>query len=183
MKTYNLERYLESFGRQVTNRAKGSLQKAKGGGTQLEKSIRYEVDIVPQQGFEVRFYMNAYGKFVDKGVSGTKKIQKYKNYLGKVVSSPFSYSNSIGHRQPPTGIIDKWMVKKGIAPRDSSGKFKKRKSIAYLIARSIGINGIKSTAFFQKPLMLGIKQFGDKMLKSVSQDVKESLDTTITKVR
>ena len=36
MKTEALERYLNSFGKQVVNRAKGNLQKSKGGGTNLE---------------------------------------------------------------------------------------------------------------------------------------------------
>ena len=31
MNTDNIERYLNSFGKQVVNRAKGNLQKAKGG--------------------------------------------------------------------------------------------------------------------------------------------------------
>jgi hypothetical protein len=44
MKSKNIERYLESFGKQVVNRAKGNLQKSKGGGTNLEKSIKFEVD-------------------------------------------------------------------------------------------------------------------------------------------
>ena len=43
MKTDNIEKYLNSFGKQVVNRAKGSLQKAKGGGTNLEKSISFKV--------------------------------------------------------------------------------------------------------------------------------------------
>ena len=77
MKTEALERYLNSFGKQVANRAKGSLQRRKGGGTRLEESIRYEV-VKTQDGFSVRFYMNSYGTFVDKGVSGNKKIQEYK---------------------------------------------------------------------------------------------------------
>ena len=43
MKTEALERYLNSFGKQVVNRAKGNLQKAKGGGTNLEKSLSFKV--------------------------------------------------------------------------------------------------------------------------------------------
>ena len=42
MKTENIERYLESFGKQVVNRAKGGLQRA-GKGGKLEKSIKFEV--------------------------------------------------------------------------------------------------------------------------------------------
>jgi hypothetical protein len=41
--TENLQRYLDSFGKQVVNRAKGNLQKAKGGKTKLEQTIRFEI--------------------------------------------------------------------------------------------------------------------------------------------
>ena len=43
MNTENLQRYLDSFGKQVVNRAKGNLQKAKGGKTKLEQTIRFEI--------------------------------------------------------------------------------------------------------------------------------------------
>jgi hypothetical protein len=44
MKTEALERYLNSFGKQVVNRAKGNLQKAKRMvATNLEKSIDFKV--------------------------------------------------------------------------------------------------------------------------------------------
>ena len=43
MKTENVERYLNSFGKQVVNRAKGNLQKSKGGGTKLESSIKFKI--------------------------------------------------------------------------------------------------------------------------------------------
>ena len=77
MDTDNIERYLNSFGKQVVNRAKGNLQKAKGGGTALEASIKFEV-VADAEGFTVKFYMSDYGTYVDKGVSGTKQTQQYK---------------------------------------------------------------------------------------------------------
>tara|TARA_R100001244_G_scaffold92754_1_gene69959 strand:- start:70 stop:390 length:321 start_codon:yes stop_codon:yes gene_type:complete len=93
-----VERYLESFGKQVVNRSKGNLQKA-GKGGKLEDSIKFEV-ITTSEGFTVQFFMSSYGQFVDKGVSGTKKERTYKDYKSKVISSPYSYKNSKGHSQP-----------------------------------------------------------------------------------
>ena len=175
MKTKNIERYLESFGKQVVNRAKGNLQKAKKGGS-LENSIKFEV-ITTDDGFTVQFYMDSYGTFVDKGVSGTKTKRTFKDYKGKTISSPYSYKNSTGHSQPPSKALDKWVVKKGIAPRDASGKFMKRKTITFLIARSIGKKGIQGISFFQKPLGLGLKQFGKDLLGNVKEDIINSLTT------
>ena len=173
MKTDNIERYLESFGKQVVNRSKGNLQKA-GKGGKLEDSIKFEV-ITTNDGFTVQFYMSSYGQYVDKGVSGTKVKRTFKDYKGKTIKSPFSYKNSKGHSQPPSSALDKWVVRKGIAPRDASGKFMKRKTITFLIARSIGRKGIQGISFFQKPLGLGLKQFGTDLLGSVKEDIINSL--------
>ena len=74
-------------------------------------------------------------------------------------------------------MLDKWIVKKGIAPRDEKGRFKSRKSISFLIARSIKIKGLQGISFFQKPLMLGMKQFGKDLLGSVKEDIIEGLTT------
>ena len=173
MKTDNIERYLESFGKQVVNRSKGNLQKS-GKGGKLEESIKFEV-ITTSDGFTVQFYMSSYGQFVDKGVSGTQTERTFKDYKGKVIKTPYSYKNRKGHSQPPSRALDKWVVRKGIAPRDASGKFMSRKSITFLIARSIGRKGIQGISFFQKPLGLGLKQFGKDLLGNVKEDIINSL--------
>ena len=172
MNTEALERYLNSFGKQVVNRAKGNLQKAKGGGTNLEKSLSFKV-ITSAEGFSVQFYMDSYGTFVDKGVSGTKVKRSFKDYKGRTISSPYKYTT----KQPPSRVLDKWIVKKGIAPRDEKGRFMSRKSISFLIARSIKRKGIQGISFFQKPLMLGLKQFGKDMLGAVKDDIINGLTT------
>jgi hypothetical protein len=172
MKTEALERYLNSFGKQVVNRAKGNLQKAKGGGTNLEKSLSFKV-VTSAEGFSVQFYMDSYGTFVDKGVSGTKVKRSFKDYKGRTISSPYKYTT----KQPPSRVLDKWIVKKGIAPRDEKGRFMSRKSISFLIARSIKRKGIQGISFFQKPLMLGLKQFGKEMLGAVKDDIINGLTT------
>tara|TARA_R100000781_G_scaffold111291_1_gene77640 strand:- start:553 stop:1095 length:543 start_codon:yes stop_codon:yes gene_type:complete len=179
MNTKNIERYLNSFGKQVVNRAKGGLQKAKGGGTALEGSISFEVES-DKDGFSVKFYMSNYGQFVDKGVSGNKKTQSFKDYKGKVISSPFKYTT----KQPPAGILAKWISKKGIKGRDKkSGRFITNLSLAFIMARAIKRDGIQSLSFFQKPLGLGLKQFGKHLLGSVKEDILNTLNKeTITQV-
>ena len=172
MKTEALERYLNSFGKQVVNRAKGNLQKSKGGGTNLEKSLSFKV-VTSSEGFSVQFYMDSYGTFVDKGVSGTEVKRSFKDYKGRTISSPYKYTT----KQPPSRVLDKWIVKKGIAPRDEKGRFMSRKSISFLIARSIKRKGIQGISFFQKPLMLGLKQFGKEMLGAVKDDIINGLTT------
>ena len=175
MKTENIERYLQSFGKQVVAQAKTTLNYKKGD-SKLEDSIKFKV-ITTTDGFTVQFYMSSYGQFVDKGVSGTQTKRTFKDYKSKTIKSPYSYKNSKGHSQPPSKALDKWVVRKGIAPRDASGKFMSRKSITFLIARSIGRKGIQGISFFQKPLGLGLKQFGKDLLGSVKEDIINSITT------
>jgi len=173
--TANIERYLNSFGKQVVNRSKGNLQKA-GKGGKLEDSVSFKV-VKEGDNYLVQFYMSYYGQFVDKGVSGTEKKRTFKDYKNKVIASPYGYKKSKGHSQPPSKALDGWAVKKGIAPRDAKGRFLKRKTLTFLIARSIGRNGIQGISFFQKPLSLGLKQFGKAFLGSVKEDIINSLTT------
>ena len=52
-----------------------------------------------------------------------------------------------------------------------------RKSISFLIARSIFRKGIQGISFFQKPLALGLKQFGNELLGGVKEDIINGLKT------
>jgi len=175
-----LERYLNSFGKQVVNRAKAGLQKAKGGGTNLEKSLDFKVT-TNQKGFSVQFFMADYGTFVDKGVSGTNKVRRFKDYKGNVISSPYRFgtgSSRVGKAKGGmSGIMAKWVKKKGFQWRDKKGRFMSHKSMGYIIARSIYSKGINGLSFFQKPLRLGFKQFGDGLLGLVKDDLIKGLTT------
>ena len=178
MKTKNIEAYLKAFGKQVVNRAKGSLGKAKGGSTKLAQSIRFEVK-PDGNGFVVKFYMADYGTYLDKGVSGTKTKQKFKNQQNQLETSPFSYTT----KGPPIDILSKWIKKKGIKPKGlGRGRSKKTgqylSGFAYLISRKIKRDGIKSLSFFQKPLRLGMKEFGKDLLGAIATDITDSISTT-----
>ena len=173
MNTEALERYLNSFGKYVVQQSRTNLTKGKKNVSKdLYNSISFKV-ITTAKGFSVQFYMDSYGTFVDKGVSGTEVKRSFKDYKGRTISSPYKYTT----KQPPSRVLDKWIVKKGIAPRDEKGRFMSRKSISFLIARSIKRKGIQGISFFQKPLMLGLKQFGKEMLGAVKDDIINGLTT------
>ena len=174
MKTENLERYLNSFANQVVKESKAILQRQKGK-TALASSIKTTVTTDPN-GYSVKFFMADYGTFVDKGVSGNKTKRSFTNYKGQNESSPYRYTN----KQPPSGILDKWSVRKGIAPRDEKGRFIKRKSLIFLIARSIKSKGIQGISFFQKPLGINYKDLQKNLLKEFKEDVSTYI-TTFTK--
>ena len=70
-----IEKVLTKFANRVVRTAK--LHK-KVRGTKLKDSIRHELDVFPNS-FTLEFFMNEYGLFQDKGVSGThiKYLTKY----------------------------------------------------------------------------------------------------------
>ena len=169
MKFKNLERYLNSFGKQIVKKAVANLSAADKKGA-LANSIDFFV-IKKGKSLTIRFKMASYGQFVDKGVSGTDKKRSYKDFKGKTLKSPFKYTT----KQPPSRVLDKWIVKKGIAPRDAKGRFMSRKSISFLIARSIKKKGIQGISFFQKPLMIGMKTYNQKFSTALQQDILDNL--------
>ena len=172
MKTENIERYLNSFGKYIVQQSRTNLTKGKKNANKsLYNSINFKVT-ADANGFSVKFYMNNYGTFVDKGVSGNEQKQRYKDYTGVDKSSPYSYKS----KQPPSGIIEKWIKTRGIKGRDEKGRFIKHKSLAFLISRSIKAKGIKSTSFFQRPMQLGLKKFAPDLLKAIKEDVMKELN-------
>ena len=179
MDTTNIERYLNSFGQNVVDDSKKLLQSEKGS-TALGKSIRFKVT-KEANGFSTKFYMDDYGTFLDKGVSGNKKKQSYKDSKGRTVSSPYAYTT----KGPPIDIISKWIKKKGIKGHGiKKGRSKNTgqyvSGFAYLISRKIKRDGIKSLSFFQKPLGLWYDRLQDDFLKIFKQDIQSYL-TTFTK--
>tara|TARA_R110001583_G_scaffold67162_1_gene192367 strand:+ start:1051 stop:1596 length:546 start_codon:yes stop_codon:yes gene_type:complete len=174
MKLDALERYLNSFGRQVINQAKANLASADKGG-ELEKSIGFFV--TADKGLiTVKFKMLPYGKFVDKGVSGTENERSYTNYKGKTEPSPFKYTT----KGPPIDILSKWIKRKGIKGHGAKkGRSKKTgqfvSGLAYLISKSIKKKGIQGISFFQKPLMLGMQEFSGKFGASLKESIIDNL--------
>jgi hypothetical protein len=148
---------IEKFKNLVIEEAKGNLQKKNASGD-LSNSIRGETKVMANS-IRITFDMDKYGWYQDKGVSGKKT--KY--------DTPFEYTD----KMPPPRALDKWVIRKGIAPRDASGKFKGRsiktvgfkKSITFLIARSIFYKGLKPSLFFTKPFQKHFKTLGEELQK------------------
>ena len=175
MDTENLQRYLDSFGKQVLKDANGILKSQKGS-TALSKSIRFEVE-KDSQGFTTKFYMLDYGTFVDKGVSGNKIKRGYINTEGFAASTPYSYKS----KQPPANILAKWVAKKGLKGRDKkTGRYISNMSLAFLIARKIKRDGIQGISFFQKPLGIRYGELKTELLNVLKLDIEMYL-TTYTK--
>jgi hypothetical protein len=157
---------LELFRNQVINESKQNLRKIGKGGGPLENSIEGTEVKVTDRSLEFEIKMADYGVFQDKGVSGIKK--KY--------NTPYSYTT----KMPPPSKLDKWTVKKGIAPRDDKGRFISRKSLQFAIARSIFYKGIKPSLFFTKPFQKYAKGLPKELETAFALDT-EALLAFVTK--
>lgn len=164
--TYNnLKEALAEVRDLIVKESKENLVAAKKGGGALEDSIKGTP--VTESGSSLMFQilMEDYATFVDKGVSGTKT--KY--------DTPYSYTD----RMPPPSALDKWTVRKGIAPRDDKGRFMERKTLQFLIARSIYRDGIKPSLFYTEPYHKYLKNISKRLEKSYRVDVRDFTDFTI----
>lgn len=162
---------LNDFRDYVVSQAKNNLaQQKKNTFGNLSKSLDDSKVKVSKNSFQLNFTMPMYGQFQDKGVSGVK--QKY--------DTKFSYKSKGGARglkgMPPPKAFDKWIVKKGIAPRDKNGKFVSREGLKFAIAKKIFFYGIKPSLFFTKPFNEGFKKYIDVELeKAFALDVEKLL--------
>ena len=165
------QKALIKFRDTIINEAKANLKSmGKDSTGKLSKSIKGQVKEMPNS-ISMYFQMEAYGFFQDKGVSGIKK--KY--------NTEFSYTT----KMPPPSKLDKWIVRKGIAPRDKKGKLMSRKGLQFAIARGIFINGIKPSLFFTKPFEKAFKKLPDVLVQKYGLDAEQLFDSimkeTLTK--
>lgn len=161
----NAKRFLTDFRNYVVKESKSNLTRLKKSSSKkLYNSIKGNVK-VSKNSMSVDFQMEEYGLFQDKGVSGKKT--KYK--------TPYSYKS----KMPPPKKLDKWIVRKGIAPRNEKGQLMTRKSLQFVIARGIYINGIKPSLFFTKPFEKAYKRMPNELIQKYGLDLDDFLEHTL----
>jgi len=161
----NVQQELNRFAKYVIQQSRTNLTKGKKNSSKaLYNSLDYDINVSPNS-FSLSFLMEDYGVFQDKGVSGIKK--KY--------NTPYSYTN----KMPPPSKMDKWIVRKGLkGVRGKDGKFISRKSLQFMIARSIYNRGIKPSLFFTKPFKKAFTNLDKDIIKAYQLDVEELLKFT-----
>ena len=173
-----VEKELNKFKDFVVKKAKANLVKSKKVSSgALYNSIDAKI-IQEADAFLVEFLMEDYGKFVDQGVRGknASELPKGAKWYGKnkAPKSPYKFGSmkSRGLRK----AINRWTVqKKGLkGVRDSKGRFISRKSMQYLITRSIYLSGIKSTLFFTSPYNEALKKFSQKFTEAFILDMENN---------
>jgi len=150
---------LNKFGKYVIQQARTNLTKRK---MNVSKSLYNSLDYKMFKGSNaigINFIMDDYGRFQDKGVSGTKK--KY--------NTPYSYTT----KMPPSSAFSQWVVRKGLeGTRDKkTGRFLSRKSLQYAVAKNIFKFGIKPSMFFTKPFEKGFKNLPEELQEAFIIDI------------
>jgi len=170
----NLKKQLDEFRKNVILKAKANLRKKNSSG-KLSNSLDSELT-VSKNSFSLSFSMTDYATFVDQGVKGADP-SRVKNGKQKAPNSPYSFKRS--KQTIPTKVLDKWVISKGIAPRKENGQFVTRKSLKYLIARSIHAQGLKPSLFFTKPFQSEFKGLSNDLINAFGLDIDEFLKYTL----
>ena len=186
LKLDNIKMALEKAAREVVRQAKlnlGATQtiiqndgKARRKRIDASGNLRNSLRASEVQGsgndLSVEILMDFYGKFVDKGVSGTQ--------YQTPEDSPFSFKSE-GVSAEMQYSIFQWMRTKRIRLRDK-GQFKKGRitqksyeSLAYVIARSVKRKGINQTHFITNPFNLMDAQLPEKLQEALSLDIENYL--------
>tara|TARA_R100001082_G_scaffold105990_1_gene78504 strand:+ start:1300 stop:1818 length:519 start_codon:yes stop_codon:yes gene_type:complete len=154
---------LHKFAKYVIQQARTELSKGKKNSSKkLYNSLDYRINEYSDS-IDLLFNMEDYGAYQDLGVSGVKK--KY--------NTVYSFKD----KMPPPSSLDKWIVRRGLKDvRDEKGRFVPRKSLQYMIARSIYRDGIKPSFFFTKPFQAAFERLPDEISEafafSIMQDEK-----------
>ena len=157
----NTSKFLKTYGNQVEkeikNRLKGHDKYASG---KLYKSIRTEV-VEEKKQFLLNFYMEDYGKFVDKGVEGAESGK-----AGNGGKSIYKFKS----KMPPEKPFRSWLKRKGI-PKEKS----------FVIRRSIYLFGITPTNFFTIPTTRRKKELERMLEKNMAKDIDDNIQKEIDK--
>mgnify|MGYP006281483117 CR=1 FL=1 len=163
----NLKVELDKFRKAVIQQSRSNLTRTrKNASKRLYDSLKSNLKISPNS-FQLDFTMEDYGEFQDRGVKGVKSGSSLSNY---------SYKS----KMPPPKAFDKWIVRRGLAPRNKSGQFLSRKTLQFLIARKVFLHGIKPSMFFTKPFENEYKKLSDNIIKAYGLDMTQFLSYTLT---
>jgi hypothetical protein len=162
---------LNKFAKYVVSQSKANLTRQKRNASgNLRNSIDYDLT-VSKNSFSLEFIMTEYGMFVDEGVRGSKSTYPESR------DSRFQYTGRF--KTIPTAALDKWVIRKGIkGVRDEKGRFIKRDSLKYVIAKSIYEKGIRASMFFTKPFEKAFLNLPQEVIDAYALDIDDLLEFT-----
>lgn len=79
-------------------------------------------------------------------------------------------------KMPPIDTMVEWIERRNITPKAVNGKLPTIRSLAFLIARSIGKNGVKGNSFYDIALEDFESIFSDRIADAITEDISEQID-------
>ena len=146
----------------------------------LANKLDYRLRVFDSGALDLQFLMPEYGEFQDKGVKGSVSGRK-------AYKSPYRFTGS----NIKEGVVEDWLKRKGIQGRVKSewksannrgGQFIKRKSLAYIIGRSIALYGLPATRFFSNAFRSNFKQLPKDFIKAYAKDFRDFLKETTREI-
>jgi hypothetical protein len=168
----SVKKELDKFGKFIVQQSRSNLTKSgKRDKGDLYNSIKYTAK-ESKNSFELTFFMEDYGTFVDKGVKGVKSSAKAPN-------SPYKFGTGSGKKGGLTEGINGWVKRKRFQFKDKKGKFLSYESTAFIVRRSIWFTGLKTTNFFQRPFELAFNKLPDELVKAYGLTIDNLLKTSL----
>ena len=163
---------LQEFEQRVVQASKDNLKKQKKDSTgKLSNSIKGEVKVMPNS-IRMFFQMEEYGFYQDRGVNGIRTVRSDRE---------FSFKKGVPSREMLKSL-DVWIRRKGIKafiPRNKKGQFTSRKSLKFMLARSIFNKGIKASMFFTKPFNSAFEKLPNELIEKYGLDMENLLVSII----
>ena len=172
-----VENIVKDYADKIVLAAKNNLADKELSGGELYNSLKSNVNTTDDD-IVVTFSATDYAKFYDEGVQGanpSKMPSGSKIRFNQAPQSQYRFGTGSGKKGGLRAAIDKWVLTKpGLqeSTRDDLGRFIKRKSMVFLISRSIYLTGLKPSYFFTKPF--------DFYTKNLEKDLEEALEKDIT---
>ena len=180
----NVIKELEAYGENVISKAKNKLRKNNNTGA-LSESLKYELKDTDTDKPKIVFTGEEYGNFLDLGVQGNDpeaQPRGAKIRFNRAPNSPYQFGTGTGTSGGLRNAIDKWVLQRGgFKVRDEKGRFINRKSMVFLITRSIWNTGLEPTYFFRDAQDEANRSLKKGLAKALTKDVSKIVKRDIRK--
>jgi len=163
---HKIDEAVNNWGKNTVKKVRAALTREKGVSTKkLWNSIRYRY--IANDGI-ITFEMDKYGAYLDKGVSGTGKLQ-YRG--GKSMPVPYNKSEARpeykfkSSKKTIGGSLKRWLQTKGLPD-----------SMDFVVRRSVHARGIRPRRFFSDVFEQQMDEFDIVLDKVATVAVEETLD-------
>ena len=166
-----------SFGDNLIKKSKANLEKlGKNASKKLSNSLRYDLTI-SKNSYAFTFEMEDYGDYVDKGVKGVGGTKADGTKWDKriVTTNNYKYKPGGGKNKPSPKHFDKWVIRRGLAGRNSKGQFTSRDDVKFAVSTSVYHRGLATTKFYSKPFEEEFKKLPQELIEAYALTVENIL--------